>query len=82
MLSILERINQFLWGLPLLLLLAGSHLYFTIRLRFPQKLTLKAIRLSVTPEREDGSGHGTSRRNNAKEESLREMFHRIDSHHF
>ena len=56
MLSILERINQFLWGLPLLFLLAGSHLYFTIRLRFPQKLTLKAIRLSVTPEREDGSG--------------------------
>ena len=56
MLSILERINQFLWGLPLLFLLAGSHLYFTIRLRFPQKLTLKAIRLSVTPEGEDGSG--------------------------
>ncbi|HJA93806.1 MAG TPA: amino acid carrier protein [Candidatus Eisenbergiella merdipullorum] len=56
MLSILERVNQFLWGFPLLLLLAGAHLYFTIKLRFPQKYTIKAIRLSVTPEKGNSSG--------------------------
>lgn len=32
-------------------------------------------------EREDGSSHSTSSCDNAKEESLCEMFHRIDSHH-
>ena len=56
MLSILEQVNQFLWGFPLLALLAGAHLFFTVKLKFPQKYTLKAIRLSVTPEEGNGSG--------------------------
>ncbi|HJC56023.1 MAG TPA: amino acid carrier protein [Candidatus Eisenbergiella intestinipullorum] len=56
MLSILEQIDQFLWGLPLLILLGGAHLFFTVKLRFPQKYTLKAIRLSVTPEKGRDSG--------------------------
>ena len=30
MLSILEQIDQFLWGLPLLILLGGAHLFFTV----------------------------------------------------
>ena len=60
MLSILEQVNQFLWGFPLLALLAGAHLFFTVKLKFPQKYTLKAIRLSVTPEEGNGSGTGTS----------------------
>ncbi len=34
------------------------------------------------PEREDGSSYSTRGCDNAKEESLSEMFHRIDSHHF
>lgn len=47
--SSIQSINQFLWGGPLLFLLMGTHLYFTIKLHFPQKNILKAIRLSVTP---------------------------------
>lgn len=59
MLSILEYINQLLWGFPVLILLSSAHLYFTTKLKFPQKLTLKAIRLSVTPEKE-GKGANLS----------------------
>ena len=51
MLPFLEHINQLLWGFPVLILLSSAHLYFTAKLKFPQKLTLKAIRLSVTPEK-------------------------------
>ena len=45
----MQSINQFLWSGPLLFLLMGTHLYFTMKLHFPQKNILKAIRLSVTP---------------------------------
>ena len=48
--AFLEVCNQFLWGFPLLILLFGTHLYFTFRLKFPQKHIFHAIRLSVTPE--------------------------------
>lgn len=47
--SSIQSLNQFLWSGPLLFLLMGTHLYFTIKLKFPQKNILKAIRLSVTP---------------------------------
>lgn len=42
-----------LWGWPMIVLLLGTHLYLTIRLRFPQRHILCAIRLSVT--RDDGA---------------------------
>ena len=48
-LSGIQSINQFLWSGPLLFLLMGTHLYFTMKLRFPQKNILRAIKLSVTP---------------------------------
>lgn len=48
-LSFIKSTNQFLWSGPLLFLLMGTHLYFTMKLHFPQKNILKAIRLSVTP---------------------------------
>ena len=47
--SSFQSLNQFLWSGPLLFLLMGTHLYFTIKLHFPQKNILKAIRLSITP---------------------------------
>lgn len=54
--AFMQSINQFLWSGPLLFLLMGTHLYFTMKLHFPQKNILKAIRLSVTPSRKkDGS---------------------------
>lgn len=52
----MQSINQFLWSGPLLFLLMGTHLYFTMNLHFPQKNILKAIRLSVTPSgKKDGA---------------------------
>lgn len=50
-LTFIQSINQFLWSGPLLFLLMGTHLYFTMKLHFPQKNILKAIKLSVTPAR-------------------------------
>lgn len=50
--SSIQSINQFLWSGPLLFLLMGTHLYFTIKLHFPQKNILKAIRLSITPSKD------------------------------
>ena len=49
-LSVIPKINEFLWSGPLLFLLMGTHLYFTMKLHIPQKNILKAIRLSVTPD--------------------------------
>lgn len=54
--TLLERLNDFLWGFPLLLLLLGTHVYFTLRLGFPQRNLFHAIRLSLT-------GDGTKERN-------------------
>lgn len=48
--QLIRNINEFLWGYPLLILLMGTHLYFTIRLNFIQKKTFHGIKLSITPE--------------------------------
>lgn len=45
--ALLEQLNNLLWGLPLILLLMGTHIYFTFRLRFPQRNLFRAIRLSL-----------------------------------
>ena len=58
-LSFIQSLNQFLWNGPLLFLLMGTHLYFTMKLHFPQKNILKAIRLTFTPS-EKGSGENLS----------------------
>ena len=53
--SLLENINGLLWNGPILLLLSATHLFFTFRLT-PQRHTFKAVRLSVTPEKEKEKG--------------------------
>jgi AGCS family alanine or glycine:cation symporter len=40
-------ISGFMWGWPLLILLLGTHLFLTFRLKFIQRYIGKAIRLSV-----------------------------------
>jgi len=42
----LGTISDFVWGYPLLVLLFGTHIYLTIRLRFIQRYIGRAIRLS------------------------------------
>lgn len=46
--TITADISSFLWGWPMIILLLGTHLFLTVRLRFPQRKILTAIRLSVS----------------------------------
>ena len=43
----LTELSNLLWGWPMIILLLGTHVFLTIRLRFPQRHIFKAIRLSV-----------------------------------
>lgn len=45
----IQKVNEFLWSVPLLLLLTVTHIYFTIFLKFPQRKIGTAIRFSLTP---------------------------------
>ena len=44
-------LNGYLWGPPMLVLLFGTHLFLTIRLKFIQKHTWTAIKLSEAKTR-------------------------------
>lgn len=44
--EILNTLNGYLWGWPMIVLLVGTHIFLTIRLKFPQRYIGKAIRLS------------------------------------
>ena len=41
------QLSDFVWGPPLLILLLGTHIFLTFRLRFIQRYLGKAIKLSV-----------------------------------
>ncbi len=51
----ISALNGYLWGPPMLILLFGTHIFLTIRLRFIQSYTKVGINLSVKNEKE-GSG--------------------------
>lgn len=48
---IADEISSFLWGWPMMILLLGTHLFLTVRLRFPQLKIFKAIRLSIKKDK-------------------------------
>ncbi|MHB8079660.1 MAG: alanine/glycine:cation symporter family protein [Candidatus Krumholzibacteriia bacterium] len=48
----LQAVSNVVWGPPLLVLLFGTHIYLTIRLRFVQRYLPQAIRLSFSRKRE------------------------------
>ena len=55
----MEQLNTFfadlssmLWGWPMMILLLGTHIFLTVRLRFPQRKIFTAIKLSVTRDPE------------------------------
>ena len=52
---LLAQASDLVWGPPLLILLFGTHLYLTVRLRFIQRFIPLAIRLSVAKDK-DGDG--------------------------
>lgn len=51
----IETINQYLWGMPMIVLLFGTHLFMTWKTEFIQRKTPLAIRLSLTRD-PDSSG--------------------------
>lgn len=53
--TIITTINDYLWGIPMIALLFGTHLFLTVRTGFIQRKTFTGIRLSVT---KDPDSHG------------------------
>lgn len=45
-------VSSFLWGWPMMILLLGTHIFMTIRLRCPQRKLFTAIRLSIKRDKE------------------------------
>lgn len=43
----IKNANEIIWGLPMIVLLLGTHLFYTIKLRCIQKFTFKGIHLSI-----------------------------------
>ncbi len=50
--TLIEKISSAVWGWPMIILLLGTHIFMTFRLRFPQLKVGKAIRLSMTKDRD------------------------------
>ena len=48
----LSAADEFIWGWFMIVLLLGTHIFMTIRTRFIQRKTFKAIKLSVTKDPE------------------------------
>ena len=46
-----QHVSSFLWGWPMIVLLLGTHIFLTIRLRVPQRKLLTGIRLSVQKDK-------------------------------
>ncbi len=57
--ALFQTVSDWVWGYPLLILLMGTHIYLTIRLRLIQRFIGKAIRLSFqrTSEGEGDISH-------------------------
>ena len=47
-----SELSGFVWGLPLIVLLFGTHLFLTVRTGFIQKHLVKAIKISFSREKE------------------------------
>ena len=48
--NIVTAIDNWIWGLPMIVLLLGTHLFMTVRTGFIQRKTCPGIRLSVTKD--------------------------------
>jgi AGCS family alanine or glycine:cation symporter len=52
--ALADSISSFLWGWPMMILLLGTHVFLTFRLRIPQLKIFKAIKLSVVKDPDSG----------------------------
>ena len=46
----MAKLSGYVWGVPLIVLLCGTHLFLTVRLGFIQRFTWRGIKLSVSPD--------------------------------
>ncbi|HOG81214.1 MAG: Amino-acid carrier protein AlsT [Deltaproteobacteria bacterium ADurb.Bin151] len=53
--SFLQQISDVLWGWPLIVLLVGTHIFLTFRLKFIQRYMFKAIKISFS-RKSEGEG--------------------------
>ena len=53
--NIVTLLNNFMWGWPMIILLLGTHIFLTFRLKVPQRKLWTAIGLSV---KKDHNAHG------------------------
>lgn len=53
--ELVKSVNGIVWGPPMLVLLVGTHIFLTFRLKFIQSYVFKAIKLSLTKD-ESGAG--------------------------
>ena len=51
----INTISNFIWGWPMIILLLGTHIFLTIRLRFPQRKIWTAVKISIKKDK-DSSG--------------------------
>ena len=50
LLKLTEQIGNLIWGWPMIIMLLGTHIFLTIRLKFPQRKIFKAIKLSIAKD--------------------------------
>ena len=50
--QLFSTLSSFLWGWPMIILLLGTHVFLTFRLRIPQRKLLTGIKLSVKKDKE------------------------------
>lgn len=51
--NFIDTLSGYVWGWPMIALLLGTHIFLTIKLKFPQRKILTALRLSL--KKDDGS---------------------------
>lgn len=52
--DVINTINGWIWGYPMIILLVATHVYLTFKLKFIQKYIFKAIKISV--KKDDSAG--------------------------
>ena len=70
--DIIQSLQKFLWSLPMLVILLGTHIYFTVRLHVIQRKIPQGIRLSISDREEAGSrkGEKAGREGNVSEREI------------
>lgn len=51
-LELTDTISSYVWGWPMIILLLGTHVFLTFRLRVPQRKIFTAIKLSVSKDKD------------------------------